>query len=147
MGIYSSSMDENCVEISEESMRELGEAFIYEQLASLSDEDKKAFIMSEECTILEQKGMIGRKTIVRLNKNDDMNRRTTMAAFVICRDSKDPLWNKYLVARMKERKLRTAIIKKYSAKAIRLAKEAQREYLSGKSKPTFIKKADISYRA
>ena len=54
-----------------------------------------------------------KKTFVRLNKNDDLQRRSHLACLVLAKAHKDPLWTKLALNRVKERKLRNAIYKKY----------------------------------
>ena len=124
----------------------LTEAYIYDELAGQSDEVKKAFLESEECSILEAKGIIGKKTLVRLSKNDDMSRRTTMAAMQLAKEKKDPLWDKLVKNRIKERQLLAAIRKKYSNGAKRAAKIGQRDYLKNRMGGKFLKTADIKHR-
>ena len=74
------------------------EACLYMELASLPEEDRKAIAESEEAAILEAKGKISRKTIIRLNKKDDMERRTSAAAYQMAKDANDPLWDKLVKA-------------------------------------------------
>ena len=66
---------------------ELMEQYIYDEVSMLTDEDKQAFIESAEAKILLEKGLISRKTLVRLNKNDDLTRRTKMAAFQLSKEN------------------------------------------------------------
>ena len=53
-------------------MDSFNEACVYMELAQLPEEQRKAVVESEEAAILESKGKISRKTIVRLNRADDM---------------------------------------------------------------------------
>lgn len=115
-----------------ENVDELLEAYIAEELSHLTDEEFKAFSESEECEAMLEKRLIGRKTLIRLSKNDDLSRRKKMAAFQIAKEKDDPLWNKLVKNRIKERQLIAAIVKKYDNKANRAAKVGQRDYLHGK---------------
>lgn len=115
-----------------ENVHELFEAYIAYELSQLTPEQFKAFTESEECEAMLEKKLIGRNTLVRLSKEDDLTRRTKMAAFQAAKDNKDPLWDKLIKNRMKERDLISQIVRKYSSKAQRAAKIGQREYLSGK---------------
>ena len=145
MGIYSSNYNESAQDFEIQDMDALGEAFIYDDLSKLSDADKKAFLESEDCALLEAKKLIGRKTLVRLSKNDDITRRTTMAAMQLAKERKDPLWEKLVKNRIKERQLLAAIRKKYGAKGQRVARQGQKAYLKG-ANSKFLTKNDISHR-
>ena len=146
MGIYTTNYNEaDSVEI--QDIGALREAYIYDELCALSDSQKKAFLESEECAVMEAKKLIGRKTLVRLSKNDDLNRRTTMAAMQLAKEAKDPLWDKLVKNRVKERELLSKIRQKYGNKAQRAAKIGQREHLKGTMGSKFLKKEDISNRA
>lgn len=108
---------------------ELQEAYIYDELSRLPDDKRKEFLESEQCQSMLEAGLIGRKTLVRLSKSDDMERRITMAAMQLAKDHNDPLWDKLVVNRVRERDLLSKITTKYGAKAQRVAKMGQKEYL------------------
>ena len=129
MGIYSNNYDNETYEL--QHPNQLLEAFIYDEIVGQSDSVKKAFLESEECAVLEAKKLISRKTIVRLNKNDDLTRRTGMAALQLAKDNNDSLWKKLVKNRIQERKLLAAIKKKYANKAQIAARQGQRLYVSG----------------
>lgn len=147
MGIYSQSTGVSPeVEAIDVNMDELMEAFFYDDFANCSDEEKKALFESAEIALLEKKNITNRKTMVRLNKNDDISRRTTMAALQLAKDNNDPLWKALKVNRIKERKLLAAIEKKYNSRAQKVARVGQKEYLKNVNKPKMLKAADISHR-
>ena len=52
-----------------------------------------------------------------------------MAAMQLAKDHNDPLWDKLAVNRVRERDLLSKITTKYGAKAQRVAKMGQKEYL------------------
>lgn len=108
---------------------ELLEAFFYDDHYSDSDEEKQELLESSD-VLLEAK-KISRRTIVRLNKNDDLTRRTGMAALQLAKDNNDNLWQKLVKNRIMERKLLAAIKKKYANKAQLVARKTQRDYVSG----------------
>lgn len=108
---------------------ELLEQYIFDELSMLTDEDKKAFLESAECQAMLERGLINRKTLIRLNKNDDLSRRTKMAAFQIAKEHKDPLWTQLVKNRIRERMLIRKIAQKYASKARMAAKRGQRDYL------------------
>lgn len=108
---------------------ELLEAFIYDELSQLTDEDKEVFVNSEEARVMEEAGIIGRRTLVRLSKNDDLARRTKMASFQIAKENNDPLWDQLVKNRVKERMLINKIVSKYGSRATRAAKLGQKDYI------------------
>ena len=67
------------------------EGCIYLEMMDLSVEDRAALMETPEFLALEAKGLIGKRTIVKLKKEDDLERRETMAAFELARDMADPL--------------------------------------------------------
>lgn len=109
--------------------KELEKEFLYMELARLSDEDREAFVKSEQCQQLMEAGLISKKTLIRLSKNDDLSRRRKMVAFQLAKEKNDPLWKALVKNRIKERQLIRAIATKYRTGADRGAKIAQKEYL------------------
>lgn len=121
------------------NMDELKEAFFYDDHYSDSDEEKRELL--ENADVLMEAKKISRKTIVRLNKNDDLTRRTGMAALQLAKDNNDSLWKKLVKNRITERKLLAAIKKKYANKAQVAARKGQRDYVSGQAtKPISVPK-------
>lgn len=118
------------------------ETCVYMELASLPYEERKAIAESEEAAVMEAKGMIGRKTLIRLNKNDDVSRRTSAAAYQMAKDANDPLWRKLMLHMQKKNEFKAKILKKYDAKAKRIAKQSQKDYLKHPS-AKLLKAADL----
>lgn len=105
------------------------ETCLYMELASLPYEDRKAIVESEEAAVLEAKGLIGRKTLIRLNKNDDVARRKSAAAYQMAKDNNDPLWRKLVFHMGKKNEYKQKILKKYDSKATRVAKKSQKDFM------------------
>lgn len=78
---------------------------------------------------LVEAGIMTKRTLVRLSKKDDLDRRTTMAAFSIARTKGDPLWKKLTVIQAKRKELIAAIKQKYSSVSQRAAVQGQKEYI------------------
>jgi hypothetical protein len=110
-------------------------------LAQHDDETIQTFLASEECEMLIQEGKISRKTIMKLNKNDDLTRRKKQAAYQLAREHNDPLWTKLVKNRVKERELINAIMAKYGNKGEMVAKKSQRAFIAGKSPSAHVKSA------
>lgn len=90
------------------------------------DKAVKNFLESTEVqNLCEANSRYMKNTYVRLNKNDDLQRRTNLAALVIAREKNDILWKKLADNRVKERKLRQAIYRKYGRQAEKIAKKSQ----------------------
>lgn len=121
---------------------ELAGYFIVDEVSRMSDKDKKAFLESEECKILQERNVLKKKTLVRLNKNDDLTRRKKMAAFQIAKDNHWKEWDLLVKNRIKERQLIAKIVQKAGMKAEKAAKIQQKNYLSGKGPLAVFKKAD-----
>ena len=111
------------------NMDEFMEACFYDEHYADSDAEKRELL--ESADILMEANKISRKTLVRLNKNDDLTRRTGMAALQLAKDNNDPLWKKLVKNRIVERKLLAAIKKKYANKAQIAARKGQKMYVSG----------------
>lgn len=122
------------------------EACIYLEAMDLSAEERKEFVESPEFLALEAKGLIGRRTIVKLKIDDDLSRRETMAAFQLAKEAGDPLWNKLALNRVKERDLIGKITTKYRSKAARVSKKGQRAYIKRIKSGQFVDKKDIDNR-
>lgn len=113
---------------------EFQELCIYQEVASLPEQEIKQFLESAECQVLEEKGILTKKTLVRLNKVDDLQRRTKMAAYQLAKEKNDPLWKALVANRVKERMLIRKIVQKYGNVGARTAKANQRIWLRNRNK-------------
>lgn len=149
MGIFTSSKgytNEDTLEDIDINLDELMEQFFYDDHYADSDEDKRALFESGEVALLEKKNITSRKTLVRLNKNDDITRRSTMAALQIAKQKNDALWKKLVLNRVNERKLLRAIKKKYANAAKKVAIQGQKAYLKGSNQSKMLKTSDLNNR-
>lgn len=138
MGIFNSSFNNDFDE--DLKYDELLETYIYDEISKLPDEKIQEFVHSEAADAMMQKGLIGKRTLVRLSKSDDMERRIGMAALQIAKDKDDPLWNQLAKIRERERDILDKINKKYENKARQSAKVGQKEYLKKKIPVGFMRK-------
>lgn len=129
MGMFTNTNNREEYEDIYVNMEELTEAFFYDDHYADSDYDKQQLL--ENSDYLTEANKISRKTIVKLNKNDDLTRRTSMTALQLAKDNNDPLWKALVKNRIQERKLLAKIHKKYASKATIVAKQAQKQYISG----------------
>ena len=87
------------------------------------------FCQSEACKILQEKQVLRKPTMMRLNKEDDKNRRIKLAVYALAKAAKDPDYKK-LKMYIKGKKAMTAkLMKKYGNKAARVADIAQKNYI------------------
>ena len=119
---------------------ELLESYIYDEVSRLPDDRRQEFIASEEAAAMVEAGVIGRRTLVRLSKADDLSRRLKMASLQLAKDNDDVLFTKLAKNRIKERELLDKITAKYSMKATKVAKIGQKSYLKKKLPITFFRK-------
>lgn len=151
MGFYSSkngydaSSSDSDV-LTEAEQIELFEAFFFDENYSLSDEDKQALLESDEVALLEKAKYLGKTTKVRLSKNDDITRRTTMVELELAKKANSPIWKRLVKNRIEERKLLAQLHKQYGNKAKSIAMKSQRDYIKKSRNPEKIKVSDISHR-
>jgi hypothetical protein len=140
MGVYTGKVNET-TSINEDlkNPNELLEMYIIDEVSKLPDERIKEFVESAEAKTMVEAGIISRKTLVRLSKNDDLSRRTKMAAFQLAKENNDALWDQLVKNRVKERILIQKIVARYSSKAGRAAKIGQRDYLKNKMPVSFMR--------
>lgn len=93
------------------------------------EEALQEFCRSEEVQVLVESRRMPKKTFVRLGQNDDLHRRENMACLIVARERKDPLFKQLALNRVKERKIRNAIYKKYCNIAKVIAKKSQKKHI------------------
>lgn len=123
------------------------EGCIYLEMMDLSVDERQEMLESAEFLALEAKGLIGKRTIVKLKKEDDLERRETMAAFQLAKEADDPIWDKLAAVRVKERDYILKLQNKYRPRAQRVARSGQKEYIKRIKTGQFVKKADINNRS
>ena len=110
----------------------LEQVFIADEVAHLPEDKIHEFCqpggVGEQ---LVKEAKLSKKTLVRLNKQDDLTRRTKMGALLLAKEKNDPLYAKLVKNRQQKRDLVDKIMKKYGSKGQRVAKQAQAEYLHG----------------
>lgn len=108
----------------------LVEAFLVDDMSRLNEQQ-----LAEFCApggvgdALVEAGKLGKKTMVRLSKTDDLKRRSMMSALQHAKEKGDPLFNQLALNRVKEKDLLDAIYNKYRVIAEKDAKMAQKEYI------------------
>lgn len=139
-GRNNSGLNEAVAELKDPN--ELLGIYIADEVAHLSDEQIQEFCKPDGVgEQLVEAGIMRKKTLVRLSKKDDLERRTTMAAFQLAKDHNDALWTMLAKNRVKERELIGKILQKYGNKAQRTATIGQRTYLKQKLPVAFMRAA------
>lgn len=79
--------------------------------------------------LLEAKVLSNKRTMVRLSKETDLNRRKIIAAIQMAKAKHDPLYTKLLKYQVLRKQARAKIVAKYGSKAARAAIKGQKEYI------------------
>lgn len=130
-------------DLNKDDMQELIESFYYDDLSRLPKEKIQEFTApGGEGEVLVEAGVIGKRTLVRLSKVDDLERRIHMAALQMAKSNNDPLYDQLAKNRVKEKQLLEKIKTKYASKATKSAKIAQRQYI--RTAPSIFSKIGVS---
>jgi hypothetical protein len=105
------------------------EALIVDRVASMNEAERNEYLNSEEFKYLEEAGVVGRKAIVRMSKQADLDRRVMLAAMQMAREKGDNDFELLRKNRIKERQLLDRIYKKYNNMVRRDAKKAQQKLI------------------
>lgn len=117
--------NENC---KIEDVQALCENMFYDMVASMPEEARKSFLESDECKeyLEENGGFVGRKTLVRLNKIDDLSRRIKLAVYQKAKEDGDPNYRALKKLQLKKHKLNEKLMTKYANRVKADAVRAQR---------------------
>jgi hypothetical protein len=112
-----------------QDMEGLMEHVFVDVVSCMDESTRNEYLQSDEVKALEEAGVIGKKTIVRLSKMDDLSRRIKLAAFQKAKEDNDANWVALRKNRVKERELIGKIMNKYSNRVKKDAVQAQRSLL------------------
>lgn len=110
------------------------EMFLVDDILRQSSDQIKQFCESEEAKILQEKAVLKKPTMMRLSKEDDAKRRIKLMAYQLAKESKDPEWEKLKKYTALRKQSIAKIMKKYSPRAEKMAKIAQKKYIATASK-------------
>lgn len=137
MGLFSTGRVEVTIENSFKNPEEFEQLIIADEVYNMSQEQLQEFCkpggLGEQ---LVTEGKLKNRTLVRLSKKDDLARRKKMACYKLAKEANSQAWKKFEFHRREALKYENQMYKQYGAKAERLAKEGQREYLKGDSGKT-----------
>lgn len=125
------------------------ESFFLDDLNRMDDKEKRAFMESTEVEALCERAVLKKPTLMRLSKADDEKRRIRIACYNMAKEANDPNWKKAKFHRAKWKEYRAKIFQKYNAKATRIARVAQKQYIKAaqKEKATPAQQAAASAKA
>ena len=104
--------------------------YIFESaVAAMPDEARKAYLESDEVKAAIEEGVVGRRSIMRLNKNDDLTRRTKLACLQKAKEDNTQEWKQLRKVQAKRKALLSKITMKYQSRVQRDAQKAQRAML------------------
>lgn len=129
MGMFSEAASEYGL-LNEAKLQSYVEMFLQDDISRMNSVQIAEFCAPGGAgeALVEAK-VLGKKTLVRLSKTDDLDRRSMMIAMRMAKDAGDPTFDKLALNRVKERELLDKIRTKYGIKAEKEAKLAQKEYI------------------
>lgn len=90
------------------------ETYIVDMVSSMPDEQREAYLNSDEFAGLMEAGIATKRSIVRINKTDDLTRRVHLAALQKAKENGDAAWDALRRNRIKERELLNTIYNRYA---------------------------------
>lgn len=120
----------------------LFESVFVDYVNHMDDEERKQYLESEEVRALEEAKVIGRRTIVRLSKQDDYNRRITLAAMQKAKEQNSADWKRLKKAHMLKKLAIANIVKRYGNNVKRDVVKAQKAIL--KTNPRYYTKTSFT---
>lgn len=141
MGLYghslvnSSALQESADdELKGVNLQPFVELMAYDDISRGDSEQVHEFCESAVATVLQEKQVLNKGTLMRLSKSDDEKRRIKLVAYQLAKDAKDPDWAKMCKYRNEWKKYRGKIMKKYGNRATKIAKAAQKKYIKNAKK-------------
>ena len=105
------------------------ETYLVDLMDRMSDEQLKAYAESQEFQDLLEAGVAGRRSITRLNKQDDLTRRVNLASIQKAREMGDANWEALRKNRIRERELLDKIYKRWGNQVRRDAIASQKRLI------------------
>lgn len=106
------------------------EIFFVDDILRLNEQQIKEFCESEQAKVLVEKAVLKKPTMMRLSKADDEKRRVKLMAYQLAKQANDPEWTKLKQYTQKRKDSINKIMTKYGAKAEKMAKIAQKNYIA-----------------
>lgn len=132
MSLYGTSHIRSMEEIA--NSNEILEMMIVDDVLRGTPEQIREFCESAEAKILQEKSVLKKPTLIRLDKEADAKRRVKLMAYQLAKEANDPEWAKLKNFTAKRKACIEKIMSKYGPKAERMAKIAQKNYIATASK-------------
>lgn len=106
------------------------ELYLIDDVLRGSSEEIGRFCESQEASILVEQGVLKKNALVRMNTlESDFNRRVKLTAYQLAKAAKSPDFDKLVKYSRLKKEYATKILDKFGAKAARIAKIAQKNYI------------------
>ena len=107
----------------------LMENMLVDEMNRMSDAEFEAYTESSEFNNLVEAGVLGRRSLVKMNRKDDLRRRIHLASIQMAREQGDADWEALRKNRINERRLLKKIYKKYQNRVRRNAMQSQKRLI------------------
>jgi len=118
------------------------EILAYDDISRASSDEIKSFLESDVAAVLQEKQVLNKGTMMRLSKADDEKRRIILVCYQLAKEDNNPDWKKMVEYRKKWKHHRELVLKKYSAKAKKIAISSQKEYIKAARKGEVVENKD-----
>ena len=107
----------------------LMENMLVDEMNRMSDAEFEAYTESSEFNNLVEAGVLGRRSLVKMNREDDLRRRIHLASIQMAREQGDADWEALRKNRINERRLLKKIYTKYQNRVRRNAMQSQKRLI------------------
>lgn len=107
----------------------LMENMLVDEMNRMSDAELEAYTESSEFNNLVEAGVLGRRSLVKMNRKDDLRRRIHLASIQMAREQGDADWEALRKNRINERRLLKKIYTKYQNRVRRNAMQSQKRLI------------------
>ena len=105
------------------------ENMLIDQMNRMTDEEFQAYTESADFQNLVEAGVLGRRSVVKMTRKDDLNRRIHLASIQMAREQGDADWEALRKNRVNERRLLKKIYTKYPNRVRRDAMQSQKRLI------------------
>ena len=105
------------------------ENMLVDEMNRMSDAEFEAYTESSEFNNLVEAGVLGRRSLVKMNRKDDLRRRIHLASIQMAREQGDADWEALRKNRINERRLLKKIYTKYQNRVRRNAMQSQKRLI------------------
>ena len=105
------------------------ENMLIDQMNRMTDEEFQAYTESADFQNLVEAGVLGRRSVVKMTRKDDLNRRIHLASIQMAREQGDADWEALRKNRVNERRLLKKIYTKSSNRVRRDAMQSQKRLI------------------